>query len=327
MSETKSRRAAIDMGTNSFLLTVAEVVGGEILEVLEDHMIVVRLGQGVAEAGVLAEEAMVRGIDALRDFRARCDHWGIAPEAVRTAGTSALREAANRDEFAARALAETGFQVRVIPGQEEALLSFRGALSSLAPGDAGEMTAPCLLDIGGGSTELVWANGSERYSMPLGVVRARERHLVSDPPTTAECEALVDEVKAQLEALPSLPSPAPLIAVAGTPTTLVAIAEEIDISKGYDGSLIHGKSLDIATIQALTARLCAMDLEDRKGVTGLHPQRADLIIGGALILSTVLVILAQTAVLVSDRGLRYGLLLSDEGVPGSGTDGSSNSVI
>jgi exopolyphosphatase/guanosine-5'-triphosphate,3'-diphosphate pyrophosphatase len=299
------KQAAIDMGTNSFLLTIGDVVDGQVVDVLVDELRIVRLGQEVDQRGTLHPDAKARAFEALEAFRDRCLEVGVAPESVNVVGTSALRDAADRDAFLAEVKARTGFQGRVIAGEQEALCSYRGALSSLAlPDDA----APCLLDIGGGSTELVWADGAQRFSLQVGVVRGRERFLLSEPPTPDEVDALDQELRGLLAALPERPDARPLIAVAGTPTTLVAIQKEL---ASYDGAQVHGTRLGIDELATLLERLREMPLAEREKVIGLHPKRADLIVSGGRILLTVMEWLGQTEILVSDRGVRYGLLLEE----------------
>lgn len=319
-------RGAIDLGTNSCLLTLAEVEGRTVKTVHVDQIRLVRLGQGVDASGNLHPDAKERTLNALKEFAAICQEHQVDPASVNAVGTSALRDAQDRAAFVAQIEQETGFVLRVIPGEEEAINSYWGALSSL---ELGPDAVPSLLDIGGGSTELVWADGAQRWSLNMGVVRARERFLPSDPPSSEELVALKQEVLSQLQTLPERPQAAPLVAVAGTPTTLVAIHKKLT---SYDGALVHGTTLTYEMLEASMALLMGCSLEERKQLPGLHPQRADVIISGACLLMTVMEWLGQEQVLVSDRGLRYGLLLSPapsgrgtaiEGVPGSGIEGNS----
>lgn len=297
------RKASIDLGTNSFLLTIAEVQDDQIQDVLVDTIRLVQLGQDVDRSGVLHPDAKERAYSALREFHALCEEYSIKPSAVHAVGTSALRDARDRSEFVEYVRQHMGFNIRVIPGDEEALWSYRGALSSLPLSTSAQ---PMLIDIGGGSTELVWEDGVVCHSLDIGVVRAKERFLKSDPPTETECEQLRSALLEALHALPPRPTPEPLLAVAGTPTTLVALHKGLE---SYDGALVHGSVLKRDTLRKQLQRLSSVSLEERKTFAGLHPKRADLIIGGAVILLTLMEELRQEELLVSDRGLRYGLLL------------------
>jgi exopolyphosphatase/guanosine-5'-triphosphate,3'-diphosphate pyrophosphatase len=223
-------------------------------------------------------------------------------------GTSALRDARGGADFVREAAALLGEAPRVISGDEEARLTFRGALAglSLPPGPA------AVVDIGGGSTEIIFGASDaagvslERaVSLDIGSVRLTERYLPSDPPTADEILALQAEVDRQLAAL--LPHPeATLVAVAGTATTLAAVAREI---VPYEGARVHGLSLEAAEIDALARRLAALPVAARRALPGLEPKRADVIAAGALLLARVLRWGAWSRLTVSDRGVRWGLAL------------------
>jgi exopolyphosphatase/guanosine-5'-triphosphate,3'-diphosphate pyrophosphatase len=291
---------ALDLGSNSFLLLLAEVQKGQ-LKILEEEIRMVRLGQDVDRTGQLQEDAMQRSLDALADFAELCHKHGVQPADVVTGGTSALRDANNSHVFAKLALEQTGFRVHVISGQEEAGFAWDGVLSDalLTPEQN-----PALLDIGGGSTELLWNKGSERISIDMGVVRASERLLHHDPPLPSELKALDQSIVELLGE--NKPQVEPLFAVGGVVTTLVSVREEME---QYDSARVHKAVLLRREVQALLEQFCGVSLEERRRLPGLLPQRADLIIAGSQILLTVMEVLGLEELTVSERGLRYGLLL------------------
>ena len=299
---TVERRAALDLGTNSFLLTLADVEGTEIRRVFVDEIELVRLGQGLQDSGSLHPEAQERALRALHRFSRICRMWGVEPCQARAAGTSALREASDSALFLSHVQQDTGFRVIPIPGLFEAILTWRGGLGGLGIVDE---AAPCLLDIGGGSTEIIWKGGQEAASLSLGVVRGRERFLRSDPPTPHELQSIRENVDFLWAGLPQKPAGRPIIAVAGTPTTLAAIA----LGLSHAGSQeIHGFRLTTDEIKRQLTLFSSLPLPERQKIPGLHPQRADVIPVGAQILLTLLEKIGVSEVLVSLRGLRYGLL-------------------
>lgn len=300
-------RAAIDLGTNSCLLTIAEIQSSTVVTVVEDIMRIVRLGQDIDRTGQLHPDARARTLQALQEYKTICEGHGIASHDVFVAATSAMRDASNREEFIDEVKQATGLRIQVISGEEEARITWNGALTQLSlSNDA----SPCILDIGGGSTELVWNNGLERWSMQMGSVRASERYVHDDPPPASALQEIRDALTTQLETLPAIPKPSPLIAVAGTATTLLAVVHQVE---PYDSSKIHGKVLKRSELQHLVELFCSMTSDHRKNLPGLHPKRADVITAGAQILLTVYEFLGLDEVVISDRGLRYGLLLEQGG--------------
>ncbi len=302
----RRRYASIDIGTNTVLLLVAEQrAEGDFAPVLERAEIT-RLGRGVDQTGLLSAEAMEDTLRVLADFAQQAKALGAAEIAV--SATSAVRDAKNGTEFlqAARRLADV--LPEIISGDREGELTFKAVFHDFGRGSA---KRPLLvIDIGGGSTEFVYGapDGTEqiafRRSFEVGSVRMTERYLHADPIADAERLALVDYLRGALE----LPAPSPsfrLVGVAGTVTTLYAVQNQIE---PYDSSRVHGRTLSRAQLRELSERLGGMPLAKRRALPGLDPKRADVICAGAVILEVAMDLLHSEECLVSDRGLRWGLL-------------------
>jgi exopolyphosphatase/guanosine-5'-triphosphate,3'-diphosphate pyrophosphatase len=300
------RVAVVDIGTNSTRLLVADVDEAGGLTEVERLTEVTRLGQRVDRDGVLAEDAMQRTLATVAGYRRRIDFHG-AQRAVAVM-TSAVRDAANGDGFAAR-VREHRLDARIIGGGEEARLTFRGATSSRPPGDA---TPTVVIDIGGGSTELVVGSAGEvgfHVSTQAGVVRHSERHIHSDPPRAGELDALAADARAIFAAnVPSdvRASTRGAIAVAGTPTSLAAIDLDLEC---YSSDRVHGHVLTLEACEAMLARLAAMPERERRKVRGLHPDRAPTIVAGAVMLIEVLRLFDLHASEVSDQDILHGAAL------------------
>ena len=302
------RVAGIDCGTNSIRLLVADAVDGRLVDVVRE-MRIVRLGEGVDRTGSLAPQALERTRLALADYAATIAAHGT--ERVRMVATSATRDAANRDMFLAMVRTVLGVEPDVISGAEEAALSFIGAADGL-PG----VTGPVLVaDIGGGSTELVLGDASEprrlrSHSMDVGCVRMTERRLRGDPPTPAQVAATVDDLRAAIAlAAVDVPitDPATFVGVAGTVTTLAAIALGLP---RYDAEAIHGSVLSAEQVHDVTARLLAMTHDERAALPVMHPGRVDVICGGALVLRTLVEAAGATNVIASEHDILDGIALS-----------------
>jgi exopolyphosphatase / guanosine-5'-triphosphate,3'-diphosphate pyrophosphatase len=302
----KTRVAAIDIGTNTVLLLIAERgENGELVPVV-DRAQITRLGQGVDRSRELLPEAVERTLACLRDYAAEIAKSGVG--ALDVAGTSAMRDAKS-STFIERAQEILGVAPRVISGEEEASLSFSGGLLGL--GLAGRVTA---FDVGGGSTEIMEGIAGSmgnvkierRKSVDVGSVRLFERHVGSDPPSASEMSLVTAFATDQLRAIPSPPALQPLLGMAGTVTTIAAIARGV---QPYDPARIHGLRLTANEIAETGRRLSSMTLDERKHVTGLEPKRADVIPVGAAIVEAVLRWAGASELIVSDRGLRWGLAL------------------
>lgn len=272
---------------------------------------ITRLGEGVDKTRRLDAAASERTLGCLRDYAEALRAHAVARLDV--VGTSALRDAAGAAAFLDEAERVLGVRPRVIAGDEEAALTFRGALSGLDV--EGELL---VFDIGGGSTELILgrADGSglpqERVSLDIGSVRLFERHVNSDPPSAQELTAIeADIAQALTTAAPLLAAPARaaattiLLGVAGTVTTLKAV--ELGLAP-YDGARVHGAALTLSAVERLCTSLAALPFAVRKDLPGLEPKRADVIVAGALIVREILRRAGATQLIVSDRGVRFGLL-------------------
>jgi exopolyphosphatase / guanosine-5'-triphosphate,3'-diphosphate pyrophosphatase len=299
------RVAGIDCGTNSIRLLIADVDRAGLTDVVRE-MRIVRLGQGVDRTGRLAPEALERTRVALADYAAAIREHEA--ERVRMVATSATRDAVNRDEFTAMVHAELGVEPEVITGQQEAALTFTGAASALDRPDG-----PLLVvDIGGGSTELVrGADGTIRaHSMDVGCVRMTERHLRDDPTTAQQIAATVADVRAAIEdARADVPLDGPLtfVGVAGTVTTVAAIALGLD---RYDPAAIHASTITAAAVADVTARLLRMTHAERAALPVMHPGRVDVIGGGALLLRTLIEQTGVDAIVASEHDILDGIALS-----------------
>jgi exopolyphosphatase / guanosine-5'-triphosphate,3'-diphosphate pyrophosphatase len=304
---TTERFAAIDIGSNTVKLIIADrEADGGFTAVLETSR-AVRLGKDI-HARRLGEPAIERTLAALEEFRELCCEHGVSR--IAAVGTSALRDAANQEEFVERA-AEVGVMVEAIPGEEEARLSF-----TAVRGDARWRDAEGLLvvDIGGGSTEVIVASCRDidhRVSMPLGAVRLTEAALHSDPPTVQELDDANRKAMEALEGLQIRPANYTAVGVGGTFTNLAGIRLELPVRVP---ELIHGSTLTYSDVEGQIEMLAAKTVEERKGIVGLDPSRADVILGGAVILYQVLRKAGVEAISVSSRGLRWGLLYDRFGV-------------
>jgi len=297
--------AAIDIGTNSVLMLIAETTNAGLSPLLE-RATITRLGEGVDRTRELAEAARARTLACLADYAN--DIARHAPERVVAVGTSAMRDARGGPAFAKEAERLLGVRPLVIDGEREAALTFRGTLSGLGLGGRVDV-----FDVGGGSTEIVIGESSSPHSAPtiesarsvdIGSVRLFERHVRNDPPEVSQIEAIKADVERALTDAPEVPLDATLVGVAGTVTTLAAIASEID---PYDGARLHGSRLELEAISGLAARLARLPLAERKNLPGLDPRRADVIVAGALLVERFVTWSRKPGIVVSDRGVRWGL--------------------
>jgi exopolyphosphatase/guanosine-5'-triphosphate,3'-diphosphate pyrophosphatase len=301
------RVGVIDIGTNSTRLLVADVSDSGRLREIERRATVTRLGDGVDSTGVLAADAMDRVMATLAEYTQVIGAHGVSTTVAVL--TSAVRDAANGADFAARVRDEYGLDARTIPGDEEARLTFLGATSQ-RPSEAA--TPKVVIDIGGGSTEFVVGSGHEvsfHVSTQAGVVRHTERHLATDPPTAPELDALAADVRAIFAA--NLPSPVrtsaeAAIAVAGTATSLAGI--DLDIAC-CSANTIHGHVLSLATCRRILARLAALSEAQRREVRGLHPDRAPTIVAGVVMLIEALRAFRLDRTEVSDQDILHGAAL------------------
>ncbi len=294
--------AAIDCGTNTIKLMVADLPAGE---VLEREVRMVRLGQDVDRTGRLADEALARTFAAIDEYAAAIGRHPV--ERLRFCATSAARDAANADVFAAGVRERLGIDPEVVAGHAEARLAFDGAVRNLLEAPP----APVLvIDIGGGSTELILGEAAPtaEHSMDVGSVRMHERHLHSDPPTAAEVEAAVRDIDAHLDAQPvPVERAATVVGVAGTITTVAAAV--LDLA-AYDRAAIDQAVLSATEVHAATERLLGMTVDERRALPFMHPGRADVIGAGALVLDRVLRRTRVESLLVSESDILDGIAWS-----------------
>ncbi|SDP18024.1 exopolyphosphatase / guanosine-5'-triphosphate,3'-diphosphate pyrophosphatase [Actinopolyspora xinjiangensis] len=314
-----SRVAAIDCGTNSIRLLIAEVTvhedGTRELRDLHREMRIVRLGQGVDATGRLSEEALDRTRRALHDYDERIREESV--ERIRMVATSATRDAANREDFFGMVRETLGVDAEIITGEEEARLSFVGAVGDLDPADGPFLVA----DVGGGSTELVLGHwdGKEAeilgsHSADIGCVRLTERCLHTDPATADEVKSageLTREILDEAFAAVDVSTARRWVGVAGTVTTLSAIAHGLS---EYDPAAIHLSRVSRAGVDETARELLAMDHDRRAALGPMHPGRVDVIGGGALVVSVLAAELAERAgitdITVSEHDILDGIALS-----------------
>lgn len=302
-----TRIGVVDIGTNSTRLLVADVADGRVVAEHDRRSEVTRLGQGVDASGRLADEAMERVRRVLRVYAARMDELEVARRVAVL--TSAVRDAENGAGFVAEVRDAFGLEARTLAGEDEARLTFRGATSERPPEDD---TPLVVVDIGGGSTEMVVGAGGEKQwgvSAQMGVVRLTERHVHSDPPRPADMDALAADAAQIIRA--AVPADVrervrAAIAVAGTATSLGAIDLELE---PYDPDRVHGHVLSLVRLEELLTRLATRPEPERRQVAGLHPDRAPTIVAGVLILREVLRAFALDSFEVSEHDILRGVAL------------------
>lgn len=296
-----NRVAVIDIGTNSTRLLVADVTDGHVQE-LDRRTRVTRLGRGVDLSENLATEAIEAVCEVIAEYVDAYEQQDV--KAVTAIATSAVRDASNGEAFIAELRERFALTARILDGEEEALLTYRGATAEDPPPQP-----VVVIDIGGGSTELIVGTGAEvefHTSLQAGVVRQTERHLASDPPTPSELEELAGDVlgliSAALASDPAVYAESG-IAVAGTPTSLAAIDQRLD---PYDPQRVHGYRLSLDSIQHMLSQLASLPLAERREVTGLDPERAPTIVAGVVILIEAMRAFGLTEVEASEHDILHG---------------------
>ena len=301
---TGRRVAAIDCGTNTIRLLIGDVADGRVHELCR-LMETNRLGAGLGATGMIGPEAMQRSASALETFAAQIERF--QPDALRMVATSASRDARNSADFVELARATVGVPPDVITGQEEAQLSFAGATVGLDPS-----IRRLVIDIGGGSTEFVVGDSAVlgSHSTNMGCVRLTERHLRHDPPHAEELAAARHDVSAAVEEARrhvDLSSATQLIGVAGTVTTIAAIALGLP---AYDADAIHQSIVTSAQVANITEMLTHADFATRRDIPVMHPGRVDVIAAGALILDTIMRELDFGGLIASETDILHGIALS-----------------
>ncbi len=300
--------AVVDIGTNSTRLLLAEVGDDGAITELARRSEVTRLGVGVDASGVLSEQAMARVFATLDDYSAMIDALGGADQR-RAVLTSATRDAANGAAFTEQVAERYGLDAQVIAGEQEARLSFLGATSGH---DAGDERQLVVVDIGGGSTEMIVGHGRQvgfHVSTQLGVVRQSERHLHSDPPAAGELQALHDDAAAVISA--AVPQDErsrveTMVAVAGTATSIAAIDLQLE---PYDPLKVQGHQVSLNRCREIAERMASMPEAERRNVVGLHPERAATILAGGQILISAIEAFGLDHVEVSEHDILYGVAL------------------
>ncbi|NUO82939.1 Ppx/GppA family phosphatase [candidate division KSB1 bacterium] len=301
------RLAGLDIGTNTFLLLIADL-SAHTLTPLFERETVVRLGKGVEAHGNLNSEAMQRGLACLREYATQARAYGC--EKILAVGTSALRDAKNREAFLQLAKQETGIVINVISGETEARLSYRGALSNKR-----NLPAPlAIIDIGGGSTEVVLGTHEQitsARSADIGSVRWTERWLQHDPVLPEEVEVFrshAERVMRETWPVTELKNLASVVGTAGTITTLAAMAQGL---VQYEPDRIDHFTLTLTGLHEIVMTLIRLPIAERKNLPGLNPARADVILAGAMLLETFMKIYGFNRIVVSNRGLRHGVILDE----------------
>jgi exopolyphosphatase/guanosine-5'-triphosphate,3'-diphosphate pyrophosphatase len=309
MTEPRQHRrrfAGIDIGTLTCRLLIADLASGHPLTELRSDRRILRLGEGVDQTKRLSVSAMDRVIQCLEEWRNVIDGYHV--EATAVVATSAVRDAVNRDEFLERVKCEAGFEVEVISGEEEARRTLLGIRSGL-PAEVTDMLA---LDIGGGSTEFILDRPGQKpivQSIDIGVVRLCERVLCHDPPTDEEVrhayEWVTRETKAAVANMGDYRQ-VTFVGTAGTITSLAAMAQKLPT---YEPARIHNYRLTLEAIRELEQTLLSRTNAERVGLPGLEKNREEVIASGSIIIRTIMETLEREECLVSDLGLREGVLI------------------
>lgn len=295
------RLATIDIGTNTTLLLIADIRNAT-TDLLAEHAEITRLGRGIGVGGQLGEEGIQRTLDVLKIYAQIAREFAAPIFAI---GTEALRRAPNAADFLAQAARILGADVEVIDGDREAALTFLAAHRSFPMLAERRMI---VLDIGGGSTEVIFSSGTSmtfRNSLPIGSVRLTERYIKHDPALPSEIMAIQQDIRTHLSGLPFPKEPSVLIGTAGTVTSLAAMTQNLT---SYDPGLVHGYTLTRTALDQQLHRLATSTQPQREHLAGLDPRRADVILAGACILAEITDRAGLSQILVSDRGIRWGLL-------------------
>jgi exopolyphosphatase/guanosine-5'-triphosphate,3'-diphosphate pyrophosphatase len=300
------RVAVIDMGTNSTRLLVADIEGGRVRE-LERRSTVTRLGRGVDTSAQLSADAIEDVCQTVAAYIAIYEE--LEPDRVVAVATSAVRDAENSGAFTGELRERFAFSARVLDGDEEARLTYLGACAERPHAER-----TLVIDIGGGSTELIVGSGADiafHASLQAGTVRHSERYLSDDPPTPAQLERLADDVRGLIDAElkgHAIARAREGIAVAGTPTSLAAIDLQLD---PYDPEAVQGHRLSLGAIQRMCSQLARIPLAERLEVTGLHPDRAPTIVAGVVILIHAARAFGLSEIEVSEHDILYGAALEE----------------
>jgi exopolyphosphatase/guanosine-5'-triphosphate,3'-diphosphate pyrophosphatase len=300
------RSAFFDIGTNTILCLIAEIRDTGRFRVLDDLAEIVGLGQGVDQTRLISPEAERRALNVLQRFVHQCRTLGV--EEMTAVGTSALRDAKNSDEVRRGFRDDLGLDVRVLSGAEEAAYSFLAVQRGLPLANRELL----VIDIGGGSSEFIRGNDlgvARAVSIDMGSMRLTERFIHSDPVERAEAETMITAIDRELATLPSrginASSGVALVGIAATFTTLAAMEKRLAT---YSHAEIHGSRITAQQVRAQVSSLQIKTIDQRKGIIGLDPNRAEVIFAGACLIDRIMKFYGKDEMLVSDHGVRYGLL-------------------
>lgn len=295
------RVGIIDIGSNSIKFFVGEKCEDGTIKTIIDKNDIARLGEGLRETGRISDEALERNAQSVAAFAAEAKENGA--DQIVSVGTMALRSAANSADFVARVKELCGVEVQVIPGEEEARLSYLAILSGMPVPD-GDLI---IFDTGGGSTEFIFGKGTElvkRFSVDLGAIRITENFFGDDPVAEGSVEAAVAEIDKEFAAAGVEGKPVKLVGMGGTVTSMGAVKHKM---VKYDPNVIQGSTLSRADIAEQIDEYSKRTIEQRRELPGLQPKRADVILAGACILKDITERLGVDELTISDRGLRHGL--------------------
>lgn len=301
------RLSIIDIGTNTVLLLVADVDRDGTLRPVHHGHVIGRLGKGVDEHRVILPETFEKILEILKNYVEESKRQSA--DRILACGTSALRDAANTEEFVNIVKNNLGLEIRILSGDEEAELTYRGAVSEFLQDDPNPFFT--VLDIGGGSTEITVGHGMSvltKHSFDIGCVRLTERFLKTSPPSSLAMSQALSAIRKQISAVPAVSTNSRLIGVAGTVTTLAAI--DLNLPE-YDPRKVSGHELTYEKIQELLAKLRIKTVEEMRAFPQILPGRADILLAGVVILLEVMDQLNIETMTVSDRGLRYGVALEE----------------
>jgi exopolyphosphatase / guanosine-5'-triphosphate,3'-diphosphate pyrophosphatase len=306
-SEKENMRiASIDIGTNTILMLIADIGSDGACTVISDEQRIARIGKGVDKSGAIAWEAFSRSEQYLKEYLEKTRSLDV--DIVRATGTSALRDAHNRDDFLGYMHQRLGLEIEILDGAEEALWTYGGAIS----GFSDRKGYFSVLDIGGGSTELTVGQGftiTDRRSLDIGCVRLTEKFLPQSPPSEQGLEALITHIDAAIPRFPDFdPATTTFVGVAGTVTTLAAVELDLD---AYDGNRVTGSILTADVVEKRLVQFSAMGREELHQSLRIDPGRADIILSGVVILSRIMKLRGIPRIMVSERGLRYGIALRE----------------
>ncbi len=297
--------ASIDIGTNTILLLIVEINNNRITKILHDEQVIARLGKGVDKDKTILPETFQRALSFLQEYKKTCDKFQV--EKIIAVGTSALRDAKNRDEFCVFIQQHAGISIEILSGDEEAQWTYRGGIFEFEQ-QSNNFT---VIDIGGGSTEIIFGNKNSinnKISLNIGCVRITERFLHSSPPSAEELDSAKKFITEELQKISLTKIPSLTIGVAGTVTTLAALEQQL---LHYEREKISGYELSYNTISTIYNSLKTKTLEEIKQIPQISAGRADIFLAGILILLTFMEKTATQKITVSDWGLRYGVILRE----------------